>query len=164
MPVAGEIWDVRAPTGFLPCLAGGSCPVGRGCKAELPDAWLVSLGCSCLPQDREQPAMGSPRITDSPLPTPLFHGRTQGAGIWVSAVTHGQRICGFAQLQAACSGQEQQYCSYATKNARAGDSPFLLGLSGQHGWDHCSVMLQPTSVQSQTDYIESTLKNKTCVS
>lgn len=125
---------------------------------------LVSLGCSCLPQDREQPAMGSPRITDSPLPTPLFHGRTRGAGIWVSAVTYGQHICGFAQLQAACSGQEQQYCSYATKNARAGDSPFLLGLSGQHGWDHCSVMLQPTSVQSQTDFIESTLKNKTCVS
>lgn len=81
------------PLGFCHVLAGVSCPLGRGCKAEqLPGTWLVSPGCSCLPQDREQPAMGSPRIIDSPLPTPFLHGRTLGTGIWVTAVTYRQDI------------------------------------------------------------------------
>jgi len=75
---------LRLPSGFCYILAGGFFLMGSACKANLLGAWPVdgvmvvpvSPECSCLPQESEQPAMASPMIGESPLPTALFQGRT----------------------------------------------------------------------------------------
>lgn len=70
VPVAGEIWDSQ-----------GSHWVSAMCWLVFPAPWGEAARQSCLmlglsPKDKEQPAMGSPSITDSPLPSPFLHGRT----------------------------------------------------------------------------------------
>lgn len=162
VPVVAEIWDVTAPIWFPPRVSWWLHPQRERLQGNGLSAWPVdsvkvvpvSLGCSCLPQDWQWP----PMVSDSLLPTALFHGRTWGTGIWVSAVVYEQvmkdlRLC---TRTSWLLWQEEQWYFCANKNGRAEDSSFPHDLPGHQGWNHCSArpVMAPAHFSVKSDRLD----------
>lgn len=136
---------LQLPSDFYHVLVGGFTPKGRGYKA------MASVHGLLIVSRWFQSPLGAPACprTDSGHPwsvTAYFQllSFTEGheeqefeSVLWY--MSRIWKICGFAHVQADCSGQEEQWCFCANKNGRAEDSSFPHDLPGHQGWNHCSA-------------------------